>query len=119
MEVESYFNRSKSEVKRIISKLGLIGLYQQSKLNGEGKSEWLKFRKVMDNNLYLWSDSVGFYDIASGISEQKLGLAILSLIDYRHATIWSLRIKTPIENGVVKVKSHERLRFLMGFLTTN
>lgn len=121
-EVNDYFNYSTLNIKRMIQQLGTIALYQRCKLNSSVDSQqFIRLRQTMPRNLHLWSDCVGVDDIGSlaGFSELQLGLSLFSNVDRRKAIIWSLRLKINLSENFFKVKSLERLRFVINRCLTN
>lgn len=121
-EVNDYFNYPTLSGKRLMHQLGTIVLYQSSKLNCSVENQqWLRQRQAMPKYLHLWSDCIGvdYIDKMEGLSEPQLGLSLFAIADRRQAIIWSLRLRISLFDSPFKVKSLERLRFVINLCLNN
>ncbi|MBY7729049.1 hypothetical protein JHW46_01660 [Vibrio splendidus] len=96
------------EVRKVVATLGLLIEYQKHRQNREGWS-LVQVRKLLGQNLYLWSDAVGIQHIPQELSNQQLGLMMLAQYDNRLAVVWSIRLRVDLPSQPLTITSTYRL----------
>lgn len=108
-EIESWLSISKFKVREHVLRLGLMLEYQKCRLSNESKN-FGALRKRLGQELYLWSDTVGFNHIPSMSSTLLSGLMLLSEYNKRQAFVWSIRLGLDIPETPIDIKYPYRLK---------
>ncbi|WP_252413530.1 hypothetical protein [Aeromonas veronii] len=111
-EIESWLSISKFKVREHVFRLGLVLEYQKCRLSNEGQN-FASLRKKLGQELYLWSETVGFNQIPSMSSTLLSGLVLLAKYDNRLAIVWSIRLGLDIPETSIGIKYPYRLAGVM------
>ncbi|MCC4237899.1 hypothetical protein LL266_15495 [Vibrio anguillarum] len=111
-EIESWLSISKFKVREYVFRLGLVLEYQKCRLSNESQN-FASLRKKLGQELYLWSDTVGFNQIPSMSSTLLSGLVLLTEYNNRQAIVWSIRLGLDIPETSIDIKYPYRLTGVM------
>ncbi|GEM77147.1 hypothetical protein [Vibrio sagamiensis] len=107
-ECQRWLSSNLGEVRHIVTTLGLMLEYQRYR-ETKNSLAFIQVRRVLTQNLYLWSDAMGAQNIPPEFDTQQLGLMLLAEYDNRLAVLWSIRLKMKIPSTTITVRSKLRL----------
>lgn len=111
-EVSCWLSQSKKNIKECVLTCGAVLEYQRRRVEpNSGNLNLLRNR--LGQNLYLWSDTVGFVNIPSMPSTLLSGLVLLSHHNRKLAIVWSILLGLQIPEETIGINYPYRFSGLM------